>query len=149
MEFKMKILSTLFVFILAGFMLFSGSHKIAMEDNNSRVFTFANGDSMSSRIDLLGGRLAAIQFPAAFTGTQVLIYTSYDSASTRANLKLLYAFDASTKVLVPYVAGSIVGIDPKYQYYTYQYVWLKSLNVTVTITQTAARNGRAIIAPWD
>ena len=144
----MKLITTLFVFIIAGLLLFGGSHKIVLEDNNSRVFTFASGDSMSSRIDLMGGRLAAIQFPSAFTGTQVSIYTSYDSASTRADLKPLYAFDASTKVLVPFVAGAVVGIDPKYQYYSYQYVWLKSLNVAATITQAAARNGRAIIMPW-
>lgn len=144
----MKKLSILFASLIVGLILFSGSTKLAMEDNNSRVYTFANGDSISSRIDLLGGRLSAIQFPAAFTGTQVWIYTSYDSASTRANLKPLYGFDTSTKILVPYVSGAVVGIEPKYQIYTYQYVWLKSLNGTATATQSAARSGRAIITPW-
>lgn len=144
----MKKLSILFVALIAGLMLFSGSHKLAMEDNNSRVYTFASGDSISSRIDLNGGRLSAIQFPVGFTGTQVWIYTSYDSASTRANLKPVYGLDASTKVLVPYVSGAIVGLDPKYQIYMYQYVWLKSLNGTSTSTQASSRNGRAIITPW-
>lgn len=144
----MKKLSILFAALIAGLFLFSGSHKLAMEDNNSRVYTFASGDSISSRIDLNGGRLSAIQFPAAFTGTQVWIYTSYDSGSTRANLKPLYGFDATTKILVPYVAGAIVGIEPNYQVYSYQYIWLKSLNGTATATQSAARSGRAIITPW-
>src|SRR5574338_15917 len=144
----MKLSAIFFTVCLAMILLFSGSHKLVMEDNNSRVYTFANGDSISSRIDLLGGRLSAIQFPTAFTGTQVWIYTSYDSASTRANLKPLYAFDTSTKVLVPYVSGSVVGIEPKYQIYTYQYIWLKTLNGTATSTQAAARSGRAIITPW-
>lgn len=51
----MKKLSILFAALIAGLFLFSGSHKLAMEDNNSRVYTFASGDSISSRIDLNGG----------------------------------------------------------------------------------------------
>lgn len=144
----MKKLSIFFIAVIAGLMLFGGSHKLMLDDNNSRVYTFAANDSISSRIDLNGGRLSAIQFPASFTGTQVWVYTSYDSGSTRANLKPVYGFDAATKILIPYVSGAVVGVDPKYSYYTYQHIWLKSLNGTATATQSSARSGRAIITMW-
>lgn len=119
---------------------------VAQNYNDWQTYTWSAADSMSPRINLYDFRPGGVELDTGWTGDFLWVYASNDTA--RSSAKPVYYKSTTTKVGVGAAASSIILFEPAEAYNNYQYMWLKSLNGTATVTQAFARTFKVIKAKF-
>jgi hypothetical protein len=101
--------------------------------------TIANGASLSGAISLRGGRLSAIQMPAAWTAANLTFQTSFDGATFADAYD-----DVGNELTVSATISRVLQLDPS-KWVGVQYIKVRSGTSASPVAQGAARTLQLIL----